>query len=139
MEMKDLVDILHSGNHSLVVANGDVAVFDGHGVQDVYSLLSHRPGILDNARVADKVVGKGAAALMILGKVRELHADVISLPALELLAHSDMEVTYALKVPNIINRKGDGICPVEKKCMPCTSPEECLTMIKEFFNTLTHK
>ena len=64
----DIVDILHQGNHSLVVSNGTVSVFDGRGVSDLYRILNEDPSLLDGADIADKVVGKGAAALMLLGK-----------------------------------------------------------------------
>ena len=64
--MEDLINLLHEGNHSLVVANGDVATFDGKGVSDLYNLLREDPIFLDGADVADKVVGKGAAALLSL-------------------------------------------------------------------------
>lgn len=63
--MNDLIDILHEEHHSLVVANGDVCTFDGRGISDLYNLLSEDPEFLRGASVADKVVGKGAAALMI--------------------------------------------------------------------------
>lgn len=33
--MKDLINILHEGGHSLVVANGDIRTFDGRGVSDL--------------------------------------------------------------------------------------------------------
>lgn len=80
--MNDLIDILHEEHHSLVVANGDVCTFDGRGISDLYNLLSEDPEFLRGASVADKVVGKGAAALMILGGVKEVFADVVSRPAL---------------------------------------------------------
>ena len=135
MMMDELIEILHKGNHSLVVANGGVATFNGRGVSDLFNLLGSKPGLLCGADVADKVVGKGAAALMILGKVRAVHADVISEPALELLKESDVNVSYDRMVPNIINRKGNGICPVETLCIPCTTAEECLPLIANFLTT----
>ena len=40
---------------------------------------------MQNAQLADKVIGKGAAALIVLGKMKEVYADIISTPALSLL------------------------------------------------------
>lgn len=131
----DLIDILHDGHHSLVVANGDVATFDGRGVSDLYALLNDDPGFLDSADIADKVVGKGAAALMVLGKVMSVYADVISSPALKLLQDASIKVSFSSEVPNIINRKGDGICPVESLCSGCVTAEECLPLITKFINS----
>ena len=81
--MDDLIKLLHEGNHSLVVSNGEVRTFDGRGVADLYRLLRQEPELLRGASVADKVIGKAAAALMIRGQVKEVHGDVVSSPAAE--------------------------------------------------------
>ena len=83
--MEDLIRLLHEGGYSLIVANGEVDSFTGRGVSDLYKILNEDPGYLVGASVADKVVGKAAAALMILGRIKELYADVISVPANTLL------------------------------------------------------
>ena len=59
--MKDLIDLLHDGGHSLVVANGDIYTFDGRGVSDLFRLLKENSGFMHGASIADKVVGKAAA------------------------------------------------------------------------------
>lgn len=88
--------------------------------------------MLDGASIADKVIGKGAAALMIAGCVKEVYADVISEAAMELFGRYGITVSYDKKVAHIINRRGDGICPVEKRCTECNTIEECLKEIDEF-------
>ena len=89
-----LIDLLHVEACSCVIRNGDVTrIFRERGVKDLYRLLEEEPELLDGAFVADKVVGKGAAALMILGGVGELHADVISRPARLLLAASPVHLS----------------------------------------------
>lgn len=130
--MDDLINILHGGNHSLVVANGDICTFDQRGIADLYNLLCTDPGFLTGASIADKVVGKGAAALAILGGIRELYADIISEPALELLRENAVRTTYGNKVSHIINRQGTGLCPVEQLCESCMTAAECLPYLKEF-------
>lgn len=138
--METLVDTLHNGNHSLVVCIGNtICVYDGRGVSDLYRLLHETPAILNNAKVADKVVGKGAAALMILANVIEVYADVISKQALELLQRCNVKATYSALVPYIINRAGTGMCPLEQKCFSCLTAEECETKIDEFIEELKHK
>lgn len=138
--MESLISMLHAGCHSLVVRNGnDTRTFDGRGVADLHRLLRCEPSLLGGASVADKVVGKGAAALMILGGVKVLHADVVSTPALLLLRDSGIEVTFEREVPHIINRKGDGMCPVEALCSNCNTAAECLPLIDEFINKITQQ
>ncbi len=136
----NLTEILCEGNHSLVVgaADGTVATFNGRGIADLYGILASS-SLLRDADVADKVVGKGAAALMVLGGIRSVHAAVISAPALELFRQSlSIEVSYDKVVPNIINRRGDGLCPVETLCGPCATAEECLPLITRFIQSQNH-
>lgn len=70
--MEELINLLHSGGYSCVIANGDnIRTFTQRGVADLYDLLTQEPDFLKGASIADKVVGKGAAALMILGGIRD--------------------------------------------------------------------
>ena len=138
MMMDELVRILQNGNHSLVVAGDGIRTFDGQGISDLYGLLTEHPDWLRDASVADKVVGKGAAALLILGGVRELFADIISMSALGLLENSGISLRYAQKVPYIINRKGDSLCPIETLCKDCRTAAECLPLIHGFINKLSY-
>ena len=62
--LEDIIRLLHEGKHSLVVSNGEVRTFDRRGVADLYALLREDSDFLKGASVADKVVGKAAAALM---------------------------------------------------------------------------
>jgi imidazolonepropionase-like amidohydrolase len=101
-------------------------------VADLYALLREDSDFLKGASVADKVVGKAAAALMILGEVGELHADVVSRPALDLFADSGVRVSYGTAVPHIINRTKTGWCPLETCCRYCLTPQDCLVRIEEF-------
>ena len=132
--MDRLIRLVKEENHSLAVLNGGVTTYDGRGVSDLFRLLTDGKQRLRGATVADKVVGKGAAALIILGGVAELHTDVISEAALALLAAADVKVSYDRVVTHIINRAGTDICPVEKLCKDCRTAAECLPLIEKFVN-----
>ena len=154
--MKALVETLHEGNHSLVIAkpltaenipsqqgqqkakikDDSILKFDGRGVSDLFRLLHESPEVLEGALLADKVVGKGAAALMALGKVKEVYAEVISESAFALLEQEGIRTSYGKLVPHIINRAGTGMCPVETRCLPCKTPAECLVEIKKFIEEI---
>lgn len=134
--MKDLIRILREGFHSLVVFRDEIFTYDGKGISDLLRLLNEQPEVLDNASIADKIVGKGAAALMALGKVKDVYADVISESALALLVQEGIRATYGKLVPHIINHAGKGMCPVETRCLPCSTPTECLAEIKAFIEEM---
>ena len=69
-QKEQTIGLLFAEKCSCVVRNGDeVRIFRERGVKDLYRLLREEPQLLDGAFVADKVVGKGAAALMILGAI----------------------------------------------------------------------
>lgn len=137
-KISDLIDILHSDKCSCVISNGvRTERFYKRGILDLLALVQTNDDILTNAMVADKVVGKGAAALMILGGVRRVYADVISESALSLFRQSGVELSYGKLVNSIINRSGTDICPVEKLCAHCNTPRECLPLIIEFAETIT--
>lgn len=135
--LKQLRHILHTTNCSCVIANGDkIKSFHQRGIKDLYELLNSNRSLLEGATIADKVIGKGAAALMIAGGVTMVYADVISEPAMELFKQFSIKVEYDKKVANIINRRGDGICPVEERCAECKTIEECLVKIDEFIKSI---
>ncbi len=132
--MQDLIRILHKSGYSCVIRNnGATRTFTQRGVADLYHLLKNEPTFLAGAQIADKVVGKAAASLLILGGVGELHTDIISTPALELLRKSSVKVEFDHEVPHIENRAKNGWCPLEKRCFEETSAESCQARIEAFF------
>ena len=129
--------MLHASQCSCVVANGTrIEQFHERGVKDLHRILADDRALLDGAFIADKVVGKGAAALMVAGGVREVYADVMSRAALSLFQQSGVAVEYGTLVDNIINRAGTDICPVEKLCMQCSTADECLPLITQFIESM---
>lgn len=134
--MQDIVNILRTGRHSLVIDSDGIHNYDGRGVSDLYRLFCHEPQLLHGASLADKVVGKGAAAIMVSGGVRSVFAEVISTPAAALLRQAGVEVAYAVEVPYIVNRTGDGRCPLETLCEDCRTADECMPRIAAFVDGL---
>ena len=110
-------------------------MFERRGVTDLFSLVTDEPEFLQGASVADKVIGRGAAMLLVKGGARSVYAEVISSGAREVLKRAGIEVSFGTQVPNIINRAGTDICPVEKLTAGTESPDEAYLMIKEFLYT----
>lgn len=138
--MEELINLLHSGGYSCVIANkGKVRTFTQRGVADLYDLLTQEPDFLKGALIADKVVGKGAAALMISGGIKELYTDIISSKAMDLFRTSDVKVGFGQEVPFIWNRGRTGWCPVETMCSEEESAEAILPMIRDFLEKVRSK
>ncbi|SHG05448.1 DUF1893 domain-containing protein [Dysgonomonas macrotermitis] len=135
--MEKIITVLHDGNYSCVVENSNgIHTFSQRGVADLYNMVKNQPRFLNGASIADKVVGKGAATLMILGGIKELYADVISHPALALLQENGIEPEFETVVPFIENRDKSDWCPLEKICYEESSPDAILPLIEEFINRM---
>ena len=91
------------------------------------ALQADRP--FSGAVAADKCVGAGAAHLYVLLKVRAVWANVISSLAVRVLEQNGIEVSYNECVPHIINRKKDGICPIESAVANAKTSEEAYDLI----------
>lgn len=135
--MEELKDILREGNYSCVIRKGtEIRKYSQRGIKDLWTLFHEEPSFLQGSSVADKVVGKGAAALIALSGVSKLFAGVISQPAVELLSSYPIELSFNQKVPNIINRAQSGGCPLESLCREALTAEECIPLIKGFLASL---
>ena len=72
--------------------------------------------------VADKIVGKAAALLYALMGVKRVYAEVLSVAGREVLNSRGIYVEYATLTDKILNRKGDGMCPMEQAVKDCSDP-----------------
>lgn len=85
---------------------------------------------------ADKVVGAGAAHLYVLLKVKAVWAKVISEKAKKILQENNIAVSFEKQVPYIINRTGDGACPIETAVMGISNSNDAFVTIKQTLKKL---
>lgn len=134
------IELLHTGGYSCVISRGtEVRTFTQRGVADLYDLLVQEQDFLNGAKVADKVIGKAAAALLVLGGVQQVYADVISEPAVALLQQAGIPVQYGECVHHIINRTQTGWCPMEEATHTLNSPTEIFEAVDKFVRNLRTK
>lgn len=86
---------------------------------------------------ADKVVGKAAALLYALMGVSSLYASVISEGALTVCKSFGITVEYGTLTQNIINRRGDGFCPMEQAVADISDPQTAFNAVKEKLKNLS--
>ena len=131
--------MMTEGAYTCVLLLGD-AQYTSHerGVKPLLMLLqsgrSYEGGV-----AADKTVGAGAAHLYVLLGVRRLWANVISTAALQVLAQNGIEAAYGECVPYIINRRGDGPCPIESAVEGAKSSREAHERILRALERLQRK
>lgn len=130
--MQQLIEILRREKCSLVVKNhGIVTTYSKPGVRDLEYLLDHDPEMLHGATIADKVIGKAAAAMVVVGGVKELYAEVMSKRAIPFLEEAGIAYTYGTLV-DTIKEEGDR-CQLEKITAPATTPEETVALLRAHF------
>lgn len=112
-----------------VVLVDDFFTSQERGVKPLLYLLKEKKGFLKGASVADKVIGKAAALLMVLGEIKEVHTLIISEPAIKVFEKYNISCFYDKKVTRIVNRAGDGLCPMETLCLDVENPQEAFDRI----------
>ena len=110
-------------DHSLLVyKDGNITFQDEHGIQPL--LIQIKKKGLKNAIVVDKVIGKAAALLLVYGKVKQVHTNIIAKDAIKVFDKYNVEYSYVELVDNIQNMKKDGLCPMEQKVLNVDSPKK---------------
>ena len=115
-DLKKAIEVLQTTNSSLVVLKGnEISSYNNNGIKDLISLLKEDNKALTGATVADKVIGKVAASIMIKAGIKEAYAEVISDLGLRLFEKHGIDARYGIKIPYIQNRNKTGMCPMEEK------------------------
>ena len=128
----DMLASLNAQGLSLLVRNrGITTEHTQRGVKDLIGLLDEQPERLKGATVADKMIGKAAAALMIEGGVKRVYTNLICTPARELFEKAGIPVEATQEVPMILNRDRTGQCPMDSKLVDTDDVSECVRILRE--------
>ena len=121
------------------------ANLEGHTlclVKDGSCLFSERNGIapmmnfiaagtpLKGYSAADLIVGKAVALLFVKCGVKAVFAKTLSEAGERVLQAHDIPYEYETLTPNIINRAGTDICPMEKAVSGTDDVEEAYLILK---------
>ena len=136
-DLQEAMALLPQEQHTLVLCWGDRRVTDTRrGIRPLLELLESGSSFAPFS-AADKVVGKAAAFLYLLLDVKEVYAQVISQPALQVLTHRGIPTYYGTLVPAIRNRTDTGFCPMETAVWDITDPQEALLRLKTTLQALS--
>ena len=128
---KSAKEIFQAGGYSLVITgNGETVVSYGLGIAPLMELIESGKNF-KGCFAADKIVGKAAALLYAHMGVAEVYAEVLSVAAEKVLLAYDIHVSYSVLTDKIINRKGDGICPMEIAVADVEFHEEAFAVLRE--------
>ena len=128
--------ILIKNNYTCVLCKGDKEYHSSlRGVRPLLDFLESEYSYTGFS-AADKTIGAGAAHLYVLLGVSCVWAAVISQKGLDLLEKNGIEVHFDTKVPFIINRAGNGPCPIENATRDIEDPHEALCEIRRTLSRL---
>ena len=135
--LKRAKEELTAGDFTLVLYDGDKFIHSRkRGIAPLVELYLSGDDF-SAFSAADKVVGRAAAFMYALLKVKSLYAKCISAPAIEVLKKSDIEFDFGEYTERISSRDGKGLCPMESAVMEIDSPIEAFCAItkkqKELF------
>ncbi len=123
--------LLRENGYTCVICENERVISScERGVKPLLGLLDSGTDVKGRS-AADKVVGKAAAFLYVLLGVSELYADIISIPALEILNRYNIHTEYGKAVGGIRNRTNTGFCPMETAVMDIDEPYDALKAVKE--------
>lgn len=120
-----------SGATCLVQRDGEQMVSAESGIRPLLSWLRETPDTLYGALVADKVVGKAAALLLVHGGVAGVWAGVISEPAAAVLERAGILFAAGERTARIRNRAGTGLCPMEARVLAIEDPAQAYRVLQE--------
>lgn len=136
--MENLIEIIKNGDCRGVVrsAGGTLHRFSNGGVVDLYRLVTGMSGEVAGGVIADRVIGRGAALLLVKGGIARVYAMVMSKGAAQVLADAGIEYTCEHETDYIVNRAGTGMCPVEKATLDTSDPDVALKCIEAFLSSV---
>ncbi len=115
----------------VIIKNGKIIHDEnGRGIAPILDIYRQHPDKMKDAYLVDKVIGKAAAMVAICGKVKFVHAELICDSAVEILEKHHIDVTYTKRVKNILNRRRDGLCPMEKTILNISDPAAGVTALE---------
>ena len=126
-----------SNEFSCVVVNNNTILhsFYGNGLKPLWQFCREYSCDLYGAAVADKIIGKAAAALFIVHDAAEVYGALMSRPALEWLTQHGVVCRYGKLCDFISNRDGTGLCPMELLIKDCNTPGQAVEILKKRLET----
>ncbi|MCQ2287775.1 MAG: DUF1893 domain-containing protein [Muribaculaceae bacterium] len=132
--MENLVKLIDEGACRGVVrsVDGSLHYFKNGGVIDLYRLVTDHSDAVKGGAIADRVIGRGAALLLVKGCISSVYAITMSTGARKVLQDAGVNVECRNEVDHIVNRAGTGMCPVESATRDTDDPEVAMPLIRDF-------
>ena len=136
-ELRQMID---NGECALAVcaADGSTITANGHTIAPLVTLAEDMAEMFPGACVADRVIGKGAAAILAWMGVSEAYGRLMSESGKRLLERNGIAASCSILVSTIDNNSRTGMCPLEKlvESIPEEDLDACAKAVVEFAHSL---
>lgn len=128
--MRDL--FIDYPDKTCIIYRNDKVIFTSEyrGVRPMMEYMKSYGPSQEPLTIIDRIMGKGAVLLAVLIGATNIKTPIISEPALALALKHKHQVEYGKKIPFVINRTGDGRCPIESSILDIDDIEEGYEVIK---------
>jgi len=131
-EFREARSLITSGKAECVLITSDrrLVADRGRGVSPLLNLYDNHAADMKDAVVVDKVIGRAAAAIAILGGAKHVHGEIMSEDAADFLFAHGVTAGHGLLVPRILNAKRDGLCPLERSVEGISDPAAAVAALR---------
>lgn len=135
-DLKIAAQLLAEEGQSLVVVRNGRMLFSSRlpGIQPLLDALDNN--VLPGSAVADKVFGRAAAMIVVLGQVTAVHTPVMSQEAADVLSEARVLYCAERTVLQILNHEGTGPCPIEAATEFTVVPEKGVNAVRKLLKDL---
>lgn len=120
--------LFEKGGCTCVATRGNEAYYGANsGISPLIRFIAEKD--LRGFAIADKIVGKAAALLYAKMGLSAVYAEVLSVSGEEILKKYNIYYEYKTITEYIINRRGDGACPMEQAVENISDPEEAYKVL----------
>jgi len=137
-ELEMAKKILREESLSLVIVKKDKVLFKSRssGISGLLQAIENLNDGLHKSSVADRVIGRAAALLLVYFHAKEAYCATVSSEGLRVLKESNIPLEHENIVSRILDKEGKDICPFERFSLTVSSPEEAYENLKAFADSL---
>jgi len=117
---------LDNKNLSLVIAKEGRVLFEteAHGISGLLDAIKTLGNSMVDSSVADRIVGRAAALLLVYSGVAAVFAVTVSNGGIKVLETNNIFIEFVRRVPRILDSKRVDVCPFERLVAESSDPRE---------------
>ncbi len=131
-DLETAKNLLNQKQLTLAIVKGGTILFETryHRISGFLTAIEQQGEKLENASVADKVVGKAVGLLCVYAGVKAVYAETLSNAGKMLLEQNGISCEWKRLVNTILDDKKQDLCPFEKEAAKVNNPKEAYGRFK---------